>query len=177
MAIWQCTIEKSLGGEYWCNVYHVNAVSLQEAYDAGAAIVVLEKAISSQAVSFTKMRLRQTITPQAQGTVFPLGVTGDKPPYSYMPLFVVARVDIALEQGRPDRKYLKPPLGVGGISNGQLTTDTLNVFQNGYATPITDVPGICDSIGNPWISAKVNPVVGMRQLRRGSRKRTTPIIP
>lgn len=174
--VWEIAIEKVLGNEYWINVYHADVVSQAEAKTVGDEIVGVERGVHQIQVGFTKMRVRQVSEIAGPGTVYPIGLPGAVANSIYLPLFVVARVDIAVGTGRPDRKYLKTPFPASLVENGMLTGPAIAFYNSQYCTPLLAIEDISDRSGQPYISAAVSPAVGMRQLRRGSRKRTTPVI-
>lgn len=175
--VWELAIEKSLGSEYWLNVYHADVATQLEARNTALAVVNIERSVHSTQVAFTKMRIRN-LSPLGQpGTVYPIGLTGQLGATTYLPLFVVARCDIAVPVGRPDRKFLKFPISVSNVENGNFTSTALAFWQANYCDAIIALTELSDRTGQPYLEAGINPAVGMRQLRRGSRKKTTPIIP
>ena len=174
--VWEIAIEKSLGTEYWINVYHADVVTQAEAKQVGDEIVGVERGVTQIQVGFTKMRVRQISEIAQAGTVYPIGLPGAMADSIYLPLFVVARIDIAVPSGRPDRKFIKSPAPASLVTNGMWSAPAQNLYNGSYCTPLLAVENICDRSGQPYLSAAVSPVVGMRQLRRGSRKRTQPVI-
>lgn len=177
MAVWELSIEKQLLTEYWLNVYHCDVATQAEAKTVADAIVEAEQAITMGIVTFNKMRIRQVSSAPGPGTVYPIGSNGTLPQSPYLPLFNVCRIDFAVPVGRPSRKYIKQPIAMSSVSNGQFQPSALTFFQTEYCTPILSIPGICASDGQPFLNAAPIPAVGMRQLRRGTRKKSTPIIP
>jgi len=111
------------------------------------------------------------------GTVYPISANGSRTVSNYLPLYCVARFDFAVASGRPSRKYMRMPIPREWNTNGQFETTTIPQMNAAYSTPLLAVDGICDNSGQPFLSGGVIATIGMRQLRRGSRKRTTPIIP
>ena len=177
MALWEVSIQKQLGSEYWINVYHCEAADQPAARVVAEEIVGVERAVTMDNVSFVNFRIRQASVLGAPGTVYPIGLTGLVATTVYMPLFVVARFDFAVPVGRPSRKFLKPPVATTIISNGTFTTAGQTFYNNTYADGLLAISELRANDGQSFLSIRVNPTVGMRQLRRGSRKRTTPIIP
>lgn len=173
---WEIAIEKQLGSEYWINVYHADVASQAEARAVGDEIVGVERGVTMQQVGFTKMRVRQVSELAAPGTVYPIGLPGAMADSIYLPLFVVARIDIAVPVGRPDRKFLKSPMPASLVANGNLTGPAIALYNANYCTPLLAIEGISDRSGQEYLSAAVSPAAGMRQLRRGTRKKSTPII-
>lgn len=182
MAIYQIDIEKSFSPQagttvFWTNVYHVNVADAAAASAAVDAIVPLEKAVHQTTVNFTKARYR-LLNPLAQaGTIKPLSGTGARSSASgSLPLFNVFRVDFAMPSGRPNRKYLRGPLNASDAANGALATATITLLQNSYINPLVALNYVVDTQGQAIVSGAPYQFVGMRQLRRGSKKRTTPVF-
>ena len=171
--IYKVDIQKQYQNTYWTNVYYVNQPDLASASAAATTIVNVERTIHAPAVNFDKVRVSdlsstqyQTISVNQPGQ---RSVTGD-----FLPLFNVLRVDFNVAGGRPSRKYLRLPVAESDQSNGIFTSSALQSLATGYAIPTST--GICDESGSPFTSTSFQERVGMRQLRRGSRRRTTPVI-
>jgi len=183
MAIFQCDIEKVLNGEYWTNVYHVEADTLAIASNMAGEIAVAERTFHLQAVQFTKARIRTATEGDEIFVTRPLNFAGTVPVTSpIIPLFNTIRVDIQATEGRPSRKFYRGCLAEDKI-DGMVVLDQVRDFvaQNldslitgnqGGAVPVNWV----DVDGQPLVALSVFQPVQMRQLRRGSRKRTTPVI-
>jgi hypothetical protein len=181
MPIYQIDIEKSFSPTtgntvYWTNVYHVNTADLASAITAGNSIVTLEKTIHANATTFTKMRTRNTSDLAQAGTITPLTGTGGRAATNPLPLFNVFRIDFGVSSGRPSRKYIRGPLGSGDSTNGAVTSTTVTTIQNSFIAPMLNLNVVTDPQGQPWLNGTVWPYVGMRQLRRGSKRKTTPVI-
>lgn len=173
--IWQIDIQKNLGTEWWTNVYFSNASSLAAAKTVGDNLVSLEKLIHGNVVSFTQMRVRPYPSGGQQGTVFQLTGVGAVGVGDYLPLFNVARVTLTVAAGRPSRKYYRLPVGEADQAGGVWTTPKLTSLNTSLAGLVT-TSNVTDESGNVFISATVVPNVGMRQLRRGSKRKVTPVI-
>lgn len=181
MSVYQIDIEKSYSPTtgstvYWTNVYHVEAASLASAITSGQSIVTLEKTIHTTATSFTKMRTRQAGTTGNTGTITPLTGTGSRSNTGPLPLFNVFRIDFGVVSGRPSRKYIRGPVITGDNTSGAVTTSTVTTIQNSYVTPLLNMGVLCDPQGQAFVNGTVWPFVGMRQLRRGSKRKATPVI-
>lgn len=182
MPVYQVDIEKTALSPasqqvYWTNVYHVQAPDQATAVTQGSAIVTLEKVIHAANTTFTKMRVRNVSVLGMAPSIVPLTGTGGRTtPSDYLPMYCVLRVDFGKATGRPCRKYLRIFIGEGDQSNGNLLTGFESSMQTGYATPILALGYICDADGTLISSADVVTQVQMRQLRRGSKRRTTPVI-
>lgn len=177
MAIWRVTSEKfhSGTGEYWTNVYHVLTDSMAEAEVAALAIVAAERAVTDNRITFTKVRVDDGLPHTDIWWTGINNVAGllDSSGSDLFPLFVVARVDLAVAGGgRPSRKYLR-----GAFSEGEATISSIHSVVQGrladYAAALA-AAGCCDPQGQAVITGAPWPAPAMRQLRRGSKKRVTP---
>lgn len=181
MAVYQVDIEKSFSPTtgttiYWTNVYHVNAADVASAVVSGQSIVTLEKQAHATTVSFTKMRTRLAGSTGNTGTITPLTGAGVRAIADNLPLFNVFRIDFGVATGRPCRKYLRGPVGESDSTSGAILAGTVTALTNNYATPLLNMNVVCDESGQPLLNATVYPYVGMRQLRRGSKRKTTPVL-
>jgi hypothetical protein len=138
--------------------------------------VTLEKTIHASTVSFTKMRTRQAGTTGNTGTITPLTGAGGRSVTAPMPLFNVFRIDFGVSGGRPSRKYIRGPLNSTDNTSGAVTGTTITLLQNSYITPLLNMNVLCDPQGQAFVNGTAWPFVGMRQLRRGSKRKTTPVI-
>lgn len=177
MALFRITIEKYLASqaEYWTNVYWAEGTTLADAATVANAIYPLERMMYLPSVIITKYRVDDGQPNTDVFTTVPLnlpgtsGLTGDA-----MPLFVVARFDFQAGSGRPSRKFYRGVLtelwvdAFGAISSSGMSSLT------SWAQQIGDVPGYVDVDGDAIIQGSAHPRAGIRQLRRGSKKKSTP---
>jgi hypothetical protein len=175
---WQVDIQKRLGNEFWTNVYHVAELSQAAAAAVAQGIVTqLEQPLHTADVQFVSFRVRPFPGP-SEGTIYPLNVVGGQPAGEYLPLFNVARVDFPAPTGRPSRKFYRLPIKEGEQANGTFTGSILTAYQgvinNFFASPISD--NLIDVDGQILSSGILLASVGMRQLRRGSKRRLLPVI-
>jgi len=169
------TIEKfnSTQGEYWVNVYWT-AGTIGDAGPVAAALIAAERALYYPSVTITKARiddgvpntdLFSTVVVNQAGT---RGAAADP-----LPLFAVGRVDFTINgQGRPGRKYLRGFLQESDTSNFVLTAGAITALQT-YADAVV-AAGVTDADGQAIVDGSPMPAIGMRQLRRGSKKKATP---
>lgn len=179
MGIYSMDSEKRLGGEYWSNRFIINAPTLTNALEVANDIRQIERTVTYASVLFTKYRVSTTtphddvyqiVNDNAPGL---RAVTG-----SVLPLFNRVRVDFTvLGGGRPSRKYLLPPIGEAEQTDGTLDAAAVAYYNANYAQPLLAIGEYVDVDGQAFTSASVFPIVAMRQLRRGSKRRSTPIIP
>lgn len=169
------TIEKMYQGEYWTNVYFL-AGSIGDSASAAADILAAERAITLDSVLFTKMRLDDNTEDTEVYASTPINLFGLNANVGaqVLPLFNVLRVDFAAGTGRPSRKYLRGVLSENNINFNTIDAVTVSTFQTLYADVVASLPNFVDVDGDNITAGVVHPFVGMRQLRRGSKKKTTP---
>lgn len=168
-------IEKVLNGEYWVNRYFLST-SLGDSASAAADILEVERDIHYTPITFTKMSMRTVAEGDFDYVTAVLNVpglnsigAGD----TVLPLFNVVRVDLGAATGRPSRKYYRGCLTKAGISGMDIASATLTALLSATA-PLPSVAALCDPQGTDLVSRAVFPLVAMRQLRRGSKKKSTP---
>jgi hypothetical protein len=178
MPVFKIDIEKQLGAEYWTNVYHCDVADLDAADDVALEVLDAERAIHHVTVTFTKRRVSDIVPNTDNFRTTPINLTGElNDPAALLPLFNVLRVDAVAQTGRPGRKYLRGCLTEGAITFDTIVPAALTTFDTGYSNAMDLITELCDEDGDPFIDWQSNPKVGMRQLRRGSKRRTQPIIP
>lgn len=172
--------EKMFGGIYWTNRYIVNAPTLAEATDLAAAIRTIEREVHYVDVNFTKYRVSDQIEGTDTYQVVNDSVTGDlvaEGGADWLPLFCRTRVDFnTAGGGRPSRKFLCPMMHEGIQTSGNLTDGWRTFVQENYVEPLLDLVGFIDVDGQGFSSGSVIRQVAMRQLRRGSKRKATPVI-
>ena len=182
MATYKVDIEKLYQNEYWTNVYYIkDFVDLVTASNMAINLLQMERNIHFDIVTFTRVRTSTilpgdfqyfTEQPNEQGTLVSTG-------NDFLPLFNVVRVDLG-DAGfkRPERKFYRCPVPEGWNSGGNLSIEGQNTVEGAINGFIIDNPGVlCGPNGEDILSANSFPFVGMRQLRRGSRRKATPVIP
>lgn len=183
MPIFQVDIEKNYISNYWTNRYLLQAATISDARAAGMQIVDAERTFHKSWITFTKYRTRTVIEGDDAFITTPLNLAGTwDVAGDAWPLFNVVRVDLPTNGlGRPSRKYYRCGLSDGNVNNaGVLAPDTVSLFT----LTLSDLIEVLNSSSSLWVdpdnqiinSAVVFPQVGMRQLRRGSRRKTQPIL-
>jgi len=172
--------EKSSFNLFWSNRYCLEAADLAGAMLWAADIRVIERNCTSNFASLTKYRVSTALEHDDVYQIIEDNLTGLRAldGGQLMPLF--CRVNCIFNTvggGRPSRKYWCAPLMETDQSFGDLTPATITFFQEQYVNALLGVAGFVDIDEQPFISGSVKPRVGMRQLRRGSKKKHDPIIP
>lgn len=169
------TIEKLYQGEYWTNVYWL-AGSIGDAGSPAAAIIAAEKAVLLDSVLMTKARIDDGVQDTDLYSTIIINDFGDRELAggSMVALFNVVRVDFQAGGGRPSRKYLRGLLTEAFVNFNTIEAAQLTFFQTNYATVVAEVTGFQDVDGDDITAGVVHPFVGMRQLRRASKKKITP---
>lgn len=176
MAVFQIDVQTRAGAIYISNMYHVVAVDLSDARDQALTIIDIQRATLPTFWSITAFRVA---TPQEADNQFvsePVAIPGTRSIGQAMPPFVRFRVDFRQGFRRPGRKFL---IGVAEAdSDGDtFTQDAIDYIRNNYVNPLLDAPGLvlCGPAGSLFVGGDLNKTVGMRQLRRAS-KRKKPVI-
>jgi hypothetical protein len=170
--------QKFFGSEYWVNDYYFTATDLDDADSKAQPIVDAEIATHLVGITFDMYRI-STVEPD-DGIFRNFSVLaactavggGD-----ILALFNCARVDFPAAVGRAGRKYLRGVLSEGGVAFDTLGSGTRIAINDSYANPLRLLGYLEKPNGTLLVDAVVHPKLAMRQLRRGSRRRTTPIIP
>jgi hypothetical protein len=179
MPLFSLDIEKRLNGEYWTNRYILDRTDLGAATNSGGDILAAERTIHASFVEFTKFRVSDTVVNTDVYQVIQVNAFGQRTQsQEYLPLFNVVRVDFNVAGGgRPSRKYLRLPIDELEQSKGILEPTYVAYIQANYADVIAGYTSYVDVDGQVIDSGRVSVNVGMRQLRRGSKRRLLPIIP
>lgn len=177
MPLWIVTVEKYYppAGEYWTNVYHLNAASGEDASAAAAAFRDAELPLYHPGVTLTKVRISSAIEEDEAHNTWAYNAAGTRTGVTsdMLPLFNVARVDFTVAWQRPSRKYLRAVLVEAESTFTSLAAGLVSVLD-AYGTAVRAITGICDEHGNTFTGHSVWPAPAMRQLRRGSKKKLTP---
>lgn len=179
-AVGQIDVEKSFSGEFWTNRYLCDIPPGDSAsLTFMSAIVNIEKTLYPSAVIITKAR-HSTLTPNDDAyQIVVYNIPGTRPGVivtDLLPLFNVARVDFTAGLGRPSRKYLRAALTETDISAQAITSTQITYINTNYVTPMLALTHWVDPQGEAFLVGSVSAPVGMRQLRRGSRRRTEPVL-
>lgn len=176
MALFQIDVEKLYAGEYWTNVYHVEAASLLDAVPMAAAIKEIERAVHKTSVTFTKARISDSSANPEFTTVVYNQAGLHVNATDVVPLWNTVRVDLQRFGGRPGRKYLRLPIHEDQTQGLNLTATMQTFIDTSYCNPMEGLGYVRTSTGAVVQSWFCSPAIQMRQLRRGSRRRTSPVI-
>lgn len=170
-------IEKSYVGEFWTNRYIVDTTDLDAAAANAGAFVGYERAIHSDAITFTRAR----VADRTQGTDIYRIITYNSPGLRvtegpFIPLWNVALVDFHVDIGRPSRKYLRVGFTEADVVGSAIENSLLVLIGSQYISPLAAGSAFVDVDGQPITSGTARSTVMMRQLRRGSKRRTTPVL-
>lgn len=177
MPIFRVTVEKFAPelAEYWTNRYLVTAANIAAAQAFIDPIVAAERTCLLNTFYVSKARVDDMVPNSDNYDTTSINLVGQRGGTTgAVPLFVVARVDFDVSGGgRPSRKYLRGVLDKSDVSLLQLNPGVITAL-NTYADAIVAVGGVCDPQGQTFIDGVPWPAAAMRQLRRGSKKKTTP---
>jgi hypothetical protein len=168
-------IQKNYYGDYITNVYHVDTTNMSDAIDAAEEIAVLESKLFVSTVNVDAIRVS---TPAPGDNIYNSGIVNIPGTRSAgspdLPPFARFRVDMSVGFTRPLRKFL---LGAqqDDASGGGFTSAAGVFVATNYITPLIALGVVCSPSGSLVVSGALNARVGMRQLKRAS-KRTTPTI-
>lgn len=177
MPLFSADIEKLYQGEYWTNRYILDTANMQDAINAANLILSYERAVTLAAVTFTRYRVSDVDPSTDVYTIIQTNVQGSAATGGEMlPLFNVVRVDFSAGSGRPSRKYLRGVLTENVINFNNISATHISFIENNYAFPLRDLAAYVDVDGQALQTGEVYPFVAMRQLRRGSRRRSQPIL-
>lgn len=178
MPLFTVDIEKTLDGEFWTNRYIIDEIDIQSANQFGLFIVNRERDIHSTSITFSRYRTSDQIPLNDSFVVTPIGENGlrDTGFSLLLPLFNCVRVDFGVAFGRPSRKYLRIGLTESDVSGADIVSTVVDLVGTIYADALVSDPTFVDVDGQAISSRSVFEKIQMRQLRRGSRRRTQPIL-
>lgn len=177
MPRYQVDLQYLMQNEYWTNKFYITVSSLSGAELAVDSMVVALRPALSALVTIDKARITPLPFVKNTFTDYVIGLPGTRMVTPPGPLFTVVRWDTAADTGRTSHHYIR-----GGIlptdfgSNGNFTADAQG-FNNGIIGTFNDGTFVWTDIhGTPLTKVRASPKVGMRQMRRGSRRRQQPVI-
>lgn len=175
--LFQCDIQKQFNGEYWTNRYMLSSASREQAEASALELVAAERLTHSNQILFDRVRVSDTLPNTSNYSIIPLtGVGGYSDSGGMLPLFNVMRIDFRTAVGRPSRKYIRAGLSTLSMGGNFILNDAQKARGNSYITAVLAVEEYVDVDGEDIIAGVVLPTIAMRQLRRGSKRRTTPVV-
>jgi hypothetical protein len=181
MPIYQVDIEKTVVAESFTNVYFVSSPTLQTATQDALAVVGFEKAITLDIAQFVRMRVRTAIEGDEVYSLTPLSGAGNRGTTTNpLALFNTLNVLLGAAAGRPSRKYYRAALMEQDVNFNTIDTFFMPPITALGAALLVDITlngsTLVDLNGDAITSIVAQSKIGMRQLRRGSRRRTQPIL-
>ena len=176
MPVFKLDIEKETSGEYWTNRYFIEAPDFAGTTAVSQAVLDIERSIHVTGINFLKVRVSDTSLNLGQFVTTSINLPGLRSGIVQpLPLFNTLRVDFSPGFTRPSRKYYRGVLGEEDISFDTINSASVSALGV-LVTAFNSIPLVTETgvgLGTPTVFQKVQ----MRQLRRGSRRRQTPIIP
>lgn len=174
MPTFQAEIQKSVGDEFWVNVYYLFAVDLPNAVGLMADVIDIERGVHLDIVTFNRLLVRDTNPAISEFSITPLSGPGIRSTTSFqaLPLFNCIRADMGYGYGRLGYKYLRGCLHEGDQNAGTLETATVSAYQTDYADALNALAILTKADGTELTSVSIHGRVASRQLTR--RKRPTP---
>lgn len=163
--------------EYWTNKLYVIEPDMEAAANAAETLCQVLKTGIQDSVTIDKVRI--TPFPYQRNTyrdvqIDVAGTGGSTPP---APLFNVVRWEFSRAYGRAVSHYFRGGVTTSNLGPNQQFTPAAKTFNDNLVTALFETgPIICDKIGDPYTRATTSLLVGMRQLRRGSKRKKTPVI-
>jgi len=176
MPLYKVDIQKSHGAEFFTNVYYIEVATLTAGENVARAIADAEKLAHVADVQFLSARVSDLGSGESF-IVVAIGGTGSVFPSTWLPLWNVLRVDLYPATGRPSRKYYRLPINEADSINGTFELTFFNGPVTSLVSGLANIPELRDVDGQPFVRMQAFRPIAMRQLRRGSRRRTQPIIP
>lgn len=176
MPVYRATVTKfhAATGEYWTNVYWISGADIDAAHQDASNLINLEKALLYSSILITSVRTDDAVEGTDAYRTYTVNTPGSRTPSSDMlPLWVTARVDFTVAGGgRPSRKYIRGCLEEADMTMTAIGSGTTGLL-NTYAAGVAALAGAVDVDGAEILNGVVMPVPQMRQLRRGSKKRSS----
>lgn len=177
MPLFSVDIQKRLGTYYWTNRYVIQADDLTLATNVVPGLVDTEKMIHATTIFFDKARVSDFVAGNDNFIIVPLSGNGE---YAVVgdayPMFNVVRVDLRVAIGRPSRKYYRTGFGEGEADGDHWSNSYYPVLTAAMVQLTTTIAGLVDVDGQLIVGYAVPNLIGMRQQRRGSKRKLAPVI-
>lgn len=175
----QIDIEKQCYGETWTNRYLVDIAPTNVlAATRMNSLVEIERQVHYDMVFFTRARISTLADDDDDFMIIEYGTFGARATGEdgVLPLFNVSRIDFHAAVGRPSRKYLRGTLTEQDVENNNILPATVSGPLSTYGTSIVAFDTVVDPQGDNLDAFTVHVPVGMRQLRRGTRRRGESVL-
>lgn len=170
-------VQKVWNGEYWTNVYHVDATGIADALSKGIEIANIEKAVLATDVTITAVRARPTGVVGGETAFSAVNIIGTLTTTGNVPLEVCVRVVFGNSTSRPGIKYLRAAVSSTDFATRKtLAAGRLTAVDTNYSTPIMAKTYLRDARGRAVLTVKANAQTSNHQLRRGSKRKAKAII-
>lgn len=159
-------------GYTWTNVYHIDALGLNDALAKGSAVADIEKDLyTSDTVIY---QISGSQGPGTTGGTLAVTKTGTRVGAfaDLLPLFNVARISFSDAIKKPDQKYFRACLLEADVAGQKIGTDTVIDPLGTVAAGIQAALGVVSSNGVAYTGHVVHIPVAMRQV--GWNRRTRP---
>lgn len=172
-------IQKTRQGLYWTNRWLLDAASPADVTVTMVEnIAVREMNFHANTCIAVSARVSDMVPDTDNFYIYPLNFIGEQTDSTEpLPGYVTMRADFGVGPGRPLRKYWRVYIGEGHTTGGVWTSTYVDAVNTQMDLLLAAVPTICDPQGNVAITVAAKSQLQMRQLRRGTRKRTEPVIP
>lgn len=174
MPVFQVDVQKRLVAEYWTNRYFVSDDTIAGASLVAEDIADAERLFHGNAVEFVSVRTSTVAEGDDTYVTTPLFGFGELTLTDYLPLWNVIRVLFGGTGGRPYYKLYRGCLDESNVLGSVLSAPLITAVNSACAV-FSGV--VTTGLGELLATGTVDPRVRMRQLRRGKRKRTTPVLP
>lgn len=171
MPIYQFDVQKHIGTEYWTNVYHAQADDDADALLISDEILNAELGIHYSNVDFDKTLVRPYPPVAGDFVERPHSIPGLRSGSADLALFNVARLVFPATVGKAGIKMYRGALNEGDQEGIGAITEATRVFFETWGLAFkAAVPTLCKADGTLLGAPTINLAVGMRQLRRGSKR-------
>jgi hypothetical protein len=177
MPVYKLDYQFVVGTEYWTNKWYVIATDRVDAVTAANAIATIMAGFVLQPVVLDKVRITPEPFLKNVYQDIALSLTGTAGAGPVAPLFNCARLRSSGNYGRQTNHYMRGTVQLDSIAADQRFNAGAITFFNGKCAQLMDLNWpLCDKNGYVYVYLNVSPIVGMRQLRRGSKRRVRPVI-
>ena len=179
MPLYRLDIQKSDGAEFWTNRYFINADSFDGGLVVGRAIAEIERAIHVGYITFISQRVSTPVPDSpSQYLTQTLGFNGNRSYTGPVPLTVCARVELFKGPRRPDVRYFRGSCQAADFASASVWKPSyVDFIQTTYCAALLDLDGVVDKGNLPYTSARLGVNISQHQLRAGTRRKQTPVIP